>query len=184
MLPSLRIRFDALEEQRGRLLDHFGSIDAALWVRPPSERAWSLAEIAHHLVLVERDIVRQMHGAVLPQHERRSLREVLGRFAVATMLRNGFRVPRSPRRVVPLPRLPYDLIRADWDDARLELASSLAAIEEPALRRMVYYHAVAGRLDIEEALKFIGDHLDHHLAQVVRTERAIGISGDHILTLP
>jgi hypothetical protein len=175
MLSSLQIRYDTLEAQRAHLLDHFAAIDPEAWTLQPAPKRWSLAEIAHHLMMVDRNLVAQLRSNELPQWRRRTPREVLGTAAVALMLRYDLRVPRSPRAVVPLPRLPLDAIRADWESARNELATCLEAIDVGALQRKVYHHAVSGRLTVEEALVFVERHVDHHLVQVERTENALGI---------
>lgn len=175
MLPSLQERFERLESQRRRIIVHFAEIPASFWVTPPSRGAWPLASIAHHLLLVEEDAMEQIRSTEIRQDARRSLRERFGKVAVGLVLRHGFRVPIPPRRLVPSPRFTFKEIWSSWDSVREELADYLEEVDEESLGRMIYMHPVSGRMSIETLLDFIGSHISHHMRQVARTERALGI---------
>jgi hypothetical protein len=200
MLPMIHTRFETLEAQRASLLSRFSGIEPALWIsRPaqarkslsaslstlvlrhifavslPEQDTWTLSEIAHHLVLAEREVLRQLHSQTNSRNMRSSLRDRLGAALVGTAFRYGFRVRTPALSVVPRAGLSYEEIRADWDEARSELAAYLTEVTEASRDLLVFRHPVAGSMNIEQTLDLLGHHITHHLRQVARTERALGI---------
>src|SRR2546430_10744035 len=132
MLSTLQSQFKNLEVQRASLLARFAGVEPNLWMSTPSEGAWSLSEIAHHLVLAEREVLHQAHSQSSYRNTRRNIRDRLGAALVGTAFRYGFRVPVPMPSVIPKTGFSYEEIRPAWDEGRAELADYLARItEEP-----------------------------------------------------
>jgi hypothetical protein len=200
MLPTLQTRFELLEAQRASLQARFAGVEPSLWVsRPaqvrwslsaglsslvlrrmlgvslPAQTAWSLSEIAHHLVVAEREILQQLCSQNTNRNVRRNLRDRLGAMTVGMAFRYGFRVRTPMNSVIPRAGLSYEEISTAWDKTRAELAAYLAEVTEASYDQLVFRHPVAGRMNIEQTLDLIGQHITHHLRQVERTELSLGI---------
>src|SRR5437016_14288128 len=126
MLSTLQTKFKNLEAQRASLLARLAGVEPGLWMSQPEEGAWSLSEIAHHLVLAEREVLRQFRDQSNHQNARRNFRDRLGAVLVGTAFRYGFRVPVPMRSVIPKTGFSYEEICAAWDEVRAELADYLA----------------------------------------------------------
>lgn len=61
-----------------------------------------------------------------------------------------------------------DELVADWDLTRKELKEVLEQIKESQLKRKVFKHPAVGKLNIVQAVEFMGEHIAHHLPQVNR----------------
>jgi hypothetical protein len=60
-------------------------------------------------------------------------------------------------------------VTADWVQARKELAELLEMAPRDWQRRLVYRHAVAGRLTLVGMLEFFEQHFKRHQRQIERT---------------
>ena len=200
MLSTLQTRFEILEAQRARLQARFASVEPNFWVSHPEQagwslsaglsslllrrmlgvslpvqKAWSLSEIAHHLVLGEREVLKQLRSQNNIPNLRRSLRDRLGAATVGMAFRYGFRVRTPMQSVIPRNGLSYEEISAAWDETRADLAAYLSEVAEASYDQLVFRHPVAGWMNIEQTLDLIGQHITHHTRQVERTEISLGI---------
>ena len=91
-----------------------------------------------------------------------------------TLLQLSQRIPilkfRAPNVVVAnTPQaLPIDELISQWDALRNDLKSLLESIEEKNVKKAIYKHPLAGRLDAAQATAFFYEHIHHHWPQIKR----------------
>ncbi len=62
----------------------------------------------------------------------------------------------------------FNKLTEEWDKVRGELKGLLDRIEDRHLKRKIYKHVRVGMLNIQHALKFLGEHVGHHAPQIKR----------------
>ncbi len=172
MLPSLQSAFDALEQRRQSLLGELEHCTPEQRSFQPARGAWSLAEVTHHLLLVEQGVLGVLADRGRASPGRRRIRDRIGSVAVRVVFALGIRVKVPVRGVRPKAGVPLEEVRQQWDDTRAALSVYLESITEAALRQPVLRHPVSGPMDVLQGLVFLTRHFDHHLRQVERIRRA------------
>jgi hypothetical protein len=75
---------------------------------------------------------------------------------------------KAPRMVVD--KTPVyeniDQLITVWETTRSELKMVLEKFQDNQMKRKIYKHPVAGMLNIQQALRFFGEHIAHHTPQV------------------
>lgn len=171
MIPRLQARYDELEQRRSDLLVELSGLDGSQLAFRPSSEAWSVLQVAQHLLLVEEAILAQR-----PEQElcRRNPRQRVGHLLVSLVLKTGLRVRVPTRRVVPEPVVDLGETAERWERARDGLRARLEELTVQTARNVFARHPIAGPLDAAESLLFLTRHFDHHLGQVRRIRSAPG----------
>lgn len=98
----------------------------------------------------------------------------MGGFLRFTLLQFSQRIPnlkfRAPNVIMAsTPRaLPVDELISQWDALRNDLKLLLESIEEKNVKKAIYKHPLAGRLDAAQATAFFYEHIYHHWPQIKR----------------
>lgn len=171
MIPAIQTRFDAIENRRQALLAHLGTLDASALSYRPRSSAWSLLQVAQHLVLLEKLVLKVVIRDPRPGVRRRWWHGI-GTWMVAFVFRHGFRVPAPTRMVIPLDNTPLEQSAAQWAELHAQLAAFLETVTPERAKALGFRHPVSGPHDVYGALDFIAVHHDHHLRQVARIENA------------
>jgi hypothetical protein len=90
---------------------------------------------------------------------------------VSALLKFSQRIPfryKAPNVIVDnTPEaLSAEEIMRRWDKSRAELKQFLEGIPENRSRRLIFKHPVGGMLNGKQALKFMYEHINHHLPQI------------------
>ncbi|MGH7630879.1 MAG: DinB family protein, partial [Gemmatimonadales bacterium] len=167
--PRLAELVALLAETRAELLAAMAGVPAADAARRPRSDAWSVAEIAEHLRLVEDGIGRTLGSlakqadpdALGPETETASVLGALDRYRVEER-RSRVRAP-EPVRPGDDPDLGSAL-RA-LGESRRGLLALIERVNGLALGRLGYPHPLLGPLSFYEWLLFLGQHERRHAAQ-------------------
>ena len=178
MLPALQSRFDAIEDRRKAFLAHLASMDDGKLHYRPKPTAWSLLQVAQHLVLLEQLVLKTTLRDPKPG-VRRHWWHRIGAWMVGFVFRFGFRVPAPTRMVVPLNEKPLGESAAQWSELRAKLMAFLETCTPERAKAFGFRHPVSGPQDVYGTLDFIASHHDHHLRQVGRIEAAYAGSHAH-----
>ncbi len=138
----------------------------------PSPAKWSIAQILTHIVTSEKLSIGYMKKKMLGIDQ-------LNNSGIAgslrfTLLQLSQRIPvlkfRAPKVVLTnTPQaLPIDELISQWDALRNDLKSLLESIEEKNVKKAIYKHPLAGRLDAAQATAFFYEHIHHHWPQIKR----------------
>lgn len=162
--------YDKLERQRQQLLGRIKDLPEDVYATAPKGK-WSIAQIITHLLTSERLSVGYMKKKslgieTLPDS---GLKQVI----VSGILKISQRVPfryKAPAVIVEnTPEaLPAEEVIRDWDKSRNDLKQFLESIPSKHYRRLIFKHPIAGMLNAEQALKFMYEHINHHLPQIHR----------------
>ncbi len=160
--------FQQLETQRAQLMSSLQQVTPEKLNAAPSGK-WSVNQILAHLMAAERLSLLYLKKKSLgiEQAGNTGWWEELKLVA----LRVSQRLPlkfRAPRVVVDHTRVYADLqhLSADWDKLRMELKAFLETIPDQHIKKKIYKHTFAGRLSVQHALQFFGEHIIHHLPQI------------------
>lgn len=170
MNSRLQSLFDSIEKQRHQILASLQNL--------PSEKLnshlpnkWSINEIIAHLISSEKVSVRYISKKMLGIDKAidTGWYEELKMLLLQISQRLPFKY-RAPEIVIENTRLESDLAKLveQWDSVRAELKTLLEKIEDHQLKRGIYRHLIVGLFNIQQALLFFGEHVNHHVPQIKR----------------
>jgi uncharacterized damage-inducible protein DinB len=171
MEPKLEKTYQQLEAQRQRLWQELSSVSGEQWNQSPAEGKWSLAQVLTHVVTSEQLSVNYMKKKSLAME---SL-DCTGWWEEAKLVLLIIlqRIPikyKAPRTVVE--RTPPAMSQAElqkaWEAVRADLKNLLLYMKPEDARKKVYKHPIAGRLNIQQCMIFLREHLIHHQPQIHR----------------
>ena len=174
MLPKLQVHFDNLERKRQLLFTELARLSEEQLRFQPAAGKWSLLEVVHHLLLVERMVVSSAADRPVRGRERRSLRARIGYAAVCMVLGLGVRVKVPLRSAVPETGASLGELEEEWDRTRVDLRCCLDGISERTMGHTLVRHPIGGPLNAVRTVSFLTRHFDHHGRQVKRIQRAAG----------
>lgn len=170
MEKILAHQFDLLEKQRHQLLDQVRQFPTVFNDRPGADK-WSVHEILAHLITAEKlsvqYIEKKRQGIDMVGNTGLIEELKLGVLKISQRLPLRFTAPKMVVAATPSYSSIEDLT-ADWDAVRASLKQILEQIQENQLRKKIYKHFILGRLNIVHAVKFLQEHVNHHLPQVIR----------------
>lgn len=77
---------------------------------------------------------------------------------------------KAPKVVVDLTPSHANLreLETEWNNARAELRNLLEKFDDTQIKKKIYRHIRAGRLNVQHALIFFHEHSIHHWPQIKR----------------
>lgn len=176
MLPGLRSQLDSLMEKRSRFEAATRALSEKQVRFRPAAGSWSIAEVAHHLLHVEREVTKATIKPGVERHgRRRSAKEWLGylAFLAVVYLHGRIKVPaKVAGRVTPAADPDMEQLWRDWAEVHASLASHLETLRAEDLDQMAYKHPIMGPTSVQGVLPFFRQHFDHHMRQVARIRRS------------
>lgn len=172
MNQKLERVFGQLEAQRKQLEEQFSSLPDSDWNFSPQPGKWSMAQVFTHLVTSEKLSVGYMKKKAqgIEQAGTSGLLESVKMIILVISQRLPMMKFKAPKVVVDNtpPAMDRQELFAAWEKSRLELKNFLEGISDAHVRKLIYKHPVAGRLDVRQALVFFGEHIRHHRPQLMR----------------
>jgi uncharacterized damage-inducible protein DinB len=152
-----------LDSIHGKLLNLVAEVDDEDFPRRPSENEWSVAEIIHHLSLVEQYVLNSLQQSLAQPPQRLPfLRRLVPTRVVAFRL---IRV-KAPRPVQPLQPPPRDRLIENFNATRANLKALCEQQGSARLRQVIFKHPFLGPLDGTATVSFIGYHEVRHGKQI------------------
>ena len=170
---KLQILFDSLERERDSLLASIKNLSPDKQQHAP-EGKWSIQQILAHLIAAEKLSVMYLNKKMLGIKEVEDT-GVLEELKMV-VLQLSQRLPlkfKAPRVVVEnTPAYAnFEELTTDWNKTRAELKTLLEKFDDTQIRKKIYKHIRAGRLNIQHALLFFREHIIHHTPQIKRLLR-------------
>lgn len=167
---SLSEIFDAIDETRGRLRSRLERVTSSEASARPSPEAWSVAEIAEHLSIIE-ERLSKLFPMMLMKAEAGGLHRGADKpfqpVTVAHLLERARREKYvAPEPARPTGRVPIAESLARLESSRESLRALRPRLEALDLTGVTYPHPVFGPMDAYQWLIFIGAHEDRHLRQI------------------
>ena len=171
MNAQLQKQFAGLEKSRKDLFDDLRNHDDDLVNKKPSPEAWSIVQVLEHLLKAE----EQSLAYLLKKTQDTSKVPVAGlgskwRFLLTQTVFVMNIKYKAPALVVPSnTSASIQQIEARWDKVRKETFDLLNRLPDEDLKKEIWKHAVAGKMNISQMLAFFQIHFDRHRKQVYRT---------------
>jgi uncharacterized damage-inducible protein DinB len=168
VIASLAQQFKKLEDQRTDLLKSVSSITSERFLYQPKGK-WSIAKILSHLVASEQLSVRYLSKKLqgIDEVDNTGVMEELKMLVLIISQRLPLKF-KAPNVIVENTHVFQSLQDAqqNWDKTRNELKAILDRFDDNQIRRKVFKHPIAGKLNIQQTLRFIQEHIIHHTPQI------------------
>lgn len=170
MNTKLQLIFDSLETQRNQLFKALNNLAAERLNQQP-QNGWSINQVIAHLITAERLSVIYLHKKIqaINEVENTGLIEELKMIALIVSQRLPFKF-KAPKVVVENTKSSTSLqeLEKEWTAVRNELKAMLEKFGDDQVKRKIYKHVVAGKLNIQQTLLFFREHIIHHQQQIKR----------------
>jgi DinB superfamily len=152
-----------LDSIHSKLVDTIMPIDDPLFSQSPAETEWSIAEIVHHLYLVEEKVIEEIEKELAkPPRRIGFLRKLIPISIVAYRVRRV----RAPRLLTPInPPSRAELI-ANYNAARSRLKDLCSTHGRSRLQQSVFKHPFLGEIDGTALVSSVGYHEIRHYKQI------------------
>ena len=164
--------YKELELQRNEILNRVKDLSIEKFNRTPSPQKWSISQILTHILIAERLSILYMKKKALGIDQLKDSGP--WQSIILALLKISQRIPalkfKAPRIVVDNtpPALAFTELTARWEEQRADLKRFLETIEEKNIKKVIYKHPIAGRLDAHQAMVFFREHINHHWPQLKR----------------
>jgi len=171
MNAKLLQQFNAIEKSRKDLFEDLKSYDDEVINKKPSAGAWSIAQVAEHLILAEEGSLKYLQKKTqdtskIPTAGLKSKWRFLLTNTVF-VLNISF---KAPKVVVPSNKFyTIEELDAKWSQVRKDTFNLLNKLSDADYKKEIWKHAVAGKMDIYQMLAFFNIHFNRHRKQVYRT---------------
>ena len=161
-------RLDTIHE---KLISSVSELEPAIYSRQPADGEWSVAEIVHHLCLVEARVIKELESAIARAPRRVSfLRRLIPTSIVSLRV---IRV-KAPKAMNPLDAPAREAALENFDRTRTNLKTLCAAHGPKRFRNLVFKHPILGEIDGVATVSFIGYHEKRHYKQIREVLRKLG----------
>lgn len=152
-----------LDSIHSKLLNTITPINDPLFSQSPADNEWSIAEILHHLCLVEERVIKELETQLAsPPRKVGFLRKFIPTSIVASRLRRV----NAPKAVIPLnPPARAEAI-ANYDATRGRLKELCSTHGGNRLKYIVFKHPFLGEIDGTATISFLGYHELRHYKQI------------------
>lgn len=171
MNSKLQQLFDLLEAERTALLSELALHDQQKLRLPSSSGGWSVQQIIAHLITSERLSLAYMKKKSLgiDSLDDSGIVEEIKMIILKLSQRLPFKFTAPKAVVEHTPEnQTLEQLQIQWDKLRNDLRSFLENITDQNIRKKIYKHPVAGRLDCVQAVSFFREHFYHHYPQIKR----------------
>ena len=146
-----------------RLLDVVSPLNPNVYSQRPAEGEWSVAEIVHHLCLVEDRVIKELDGAIARPPQRVGF---LRRFMPTSIVSVRLMRVKAPEAMKPLDAPAKELAIENFNRTRTSLKTLCATHSEDRLRNLIFKHPFLGEIDGVATVSFIGYHEKRHYKQI------------------
>jgi hypothetical protein len=166
-----------LEESQSAFLQAVDGVDQATSLLRPAPGEWSVGEVIHHHILIERTIrllVRGMRWRLLGEKAN------AGDHKPAALEKVSQRVGRvkTMRRFIPAHGRAWRQLLLQLQDERRKTLRLAHRSNLSKLRQRVYRHYILGNMNGQEWLLFIGHHQERHRRQIEEILQRVSLDVD------
>ena len=159
-----------------KLMNTIAALDDATLFRTPADDQWSVAQIVHHLVLVENAVIGELEkGLAKPPQRISFLHRLMPTSIVAIRL---VRV-KAPRGMNPLEPPGKEELISNYDQARNTLKALYETHGPARLKQVAFKHPFLGDITGLATISFVGYHEVRHLKQIRETLRKLNMNSSH-----
>ncbi len=164
-------RFDQMESERQTLLAELNGHQPEVLCKKPSSDAWSVAEVIMHLTAAEKGAFLYLqkkleYGGHKKAAVTSGLKQTLLNLAVSLPIR--YKAPKIVD-VKNENNLSFSEAVTNWNEVRISLQSAYERMDEAIIDNELFKHPAAGKLNVIQSVKFMRQHMRHHIKQIHRT---------------
>ena len=160
-----------LDSVHQKLISTISPLEPSLYAQRPAEGEWSVAEIVHHLCLVEARVIKELEAAIAREPRRVGFfRRLIPTSIVSLRL---IRV-KAPKAMNPLDAPTKDIAVVNFDRTRNRLKTLCATHGHERFRNLVFKHPFLGEIDGVATVSFVGYHERRHYKQIREALRKLG----------
>jgi hypothetical protein len=161
-------RLDSVHRQ---LIEIVSPLEPELYSQRPTDDEWSVAEIVHHLFLVEDRVIKELERAIAREPQRVGFfRRLIPTSIVSVRL---IRV-KAPKAMNPLEAPAKALAIENYNRARNSLKNLCATHGQDRFRKLVFKHPFLGDIDGVATISFVGYHERRHYKQIREVLKKVG----------
>lgn len=170
MNTEVKNAFQRIEANRLALLDKMSTFSDEKLNQKPAPESWSAMQTAYHLVMAETSTLSYLEKKIQAKDSVKAagIKSVFRSALLKLFLFLPFKV-KAPKIVENVPDFkPFTALKQDWDKTRKNLESLLETLTDKDVKRELFKHPLAGKMNILQMLEFINDHLVRHIKQIDR----------------
>lgn len=152
-----------LDSIHHKLLAAVSTLDPETYSRRPAEGEWSVAEVVHHLCLVEDRVIKELEGAIARPPQRVGF---LRRFMPTSIVSLRLIRVKAPKAMNPLNAPDRDRAIENFARTRSNLKALCATHGQDRFRNLIFKHPVMGEIDGVATVSAIGYHEERHYKQI------------------
>ena len=152
-----------LDSVHQRLIADITPLEPKIFSQRPSNEEWSVAEIVHHLCLVEERVIKDLEGAIAGPPQRIGF---LRRFVPTAIVSSRLIRVKAPKAVNPLTAPAKEVAIENFNNARAALKQLCAVHGNDRFRQLIFKHPFLGEIDGVATISFIGYHERRHYKQI------------------
>jgi DinB superfamily len=164
--------FAQLDSTHQKLLQTIMPIDEDRFKRRPAPEQWSIAEIMHHLCLVEQRVIKGLEAELSEPPVRVRLLQRL--MPVGLLVGSRVKRVKAPKTVEPHDPPSKEEVIANYENVRSRLKEFSAAHGHDRMKQLAMKHPFLGTFDGVTAIAFVGHHERRHFKQIKETIRKLG----------
>ncbi|MFJ5788668.1 DinB family protein [Lysinibacillus sp. NPDC093197] len=158
----IALLLEQLSATRAQLLKEITIYNNTQFNQKPDENSWSIAQICHHLVLVEASTIKAITWGLSSQENSEPKR------LNVQLIKDRTRKLKAPKIVEPSDE-PFEIqqILTLLDDTREQFTAYLQAIEDPSLlAKKAVQHPAFGKLPLDQWIEQVYLHEQRHIEQI------------------
>jgi uncharacterized damage-inducible protein DinB len=169
----LQTTFNQLEADRQKVFGNLAKLPPEKLNYSPQGK-WSINQIVAHLITAERLSLLYMQKKIqgIEEADDSGIVEELKMLVliVSQRLPLKFKAPKVVKEHTSNTDNLEQLNR-DWEKVRGDLKQLLETIPDNRINRKIYKHVFAGKLNVKHALRFLREHIIHHMPQIERLSK-------------
>ena len=159
-----------LDQIHSKLLTTVAPVGDNVFSRKPSDHEWSVAEIVHHLCLVETRVTKDLEKGLARPPVRIG---ILGRLKPTSIVAVRLLRVRAPGAMNPINPPSKEESLANYDAARNRLKELCSTHGWPRLKQVVFKHPFLGDINGTATVSFVGYHELRHFKQIKEVLRKL-----------
>ena len=171
MNSTLQKQFDELEKGRDNLFEDLRSYDNEVINKKPKPGAWSIAQVIEHLIMAEEFSLQYLQKKTLDTSKVpvAGLSSSWRFFLTRTVFVMNIKY-KAPTIINPTENFAsIQQLESRWAKVRKDTYDLLNRLPEADLKKEIWKHAIAGKMNIYQMLAFFNIHFSRHRKQVYRT---------------
>jgi hypothetical protein len=168
MNTEIQNAFQQSEKIRIELGNKMSKFSDAQLNQKPLAGGWSAMQTAYHLITAETFSLGYLQKKIQAKDKVKSagimhsLRSALLRLFLSLPIK--FKAPKIVEQVPDFKA--FTEMKEDWDKTRKGMSDLLETLTDEDVKRELFKHPLAGRMNILQMMDFFNDHLTRHIKQI------------------